>query len=49
MKIHDRLSKEELRQLNRLKKEQLSNHDIKELMGINRDTYKKQNGAWRRK
>jgi hypothetical protein len=31
------------------KKVHLSTKDIEELMGIHRDTYRKVNGAWRRK
>ncbi|MEH7157460.1 hypothetical protein [Neobacillus drentensis] len=49
MRIGDYLSKEQKQQLNKLKKEHLSRRQLEELMGINRDTYKRVNGALRRK
>jgi hypothetical protein len=52
VKIEDRLPKKQKQQLERmksLKKEQLSTKEIEELMGTHRDTYKRVNGAMRRK
>ncbi len=47
MKIADHLNKEQKKQLDKLKKEEKI--DWKEIMGVNRDTYKRVNGAVRRK
>lgn len=51
MRIRDHLSEQQKKQLNqKKKKENLSDKDLKELMGINRDTYKRgKGGAIRRK
>jgi hypothetical protein len=49
MKIADHLSKEQKQRLNKMKNEHLSRKDIEEIMGIHRDTYKRVNGALRRK
>lgn len=51
MKIRDHLSDEQLAKLKRKarKKEKLSQSDLRDLMGVNRDTYKKVNGKWRSK
>jgi len=49
--VEDRLSKEQKQQLKkkRKEKEQLSFKDWQEIMGVNRDTYTRKNGAVRRK
>lgn len=60
MRLGDQLSKEQKQQLNKMavsnkkqshkkKTEQLSQRDWEELMGMNRDTYIRRNGAVRRK
>jgi hypothetical protein len=53
VKIEDQLSKEQKQQLQKMKspkkKEKLSTKDIEELMGTRRETYKRVNGAVRRK
>ncbi|SMQ75930.1 hypothetical protein SAMN05444673_2572 [Bacillus sp. OV166] len=59
MRIADHLSKEQKQQLNKMrsspkkksrkKEEHLSQKDWEVLMGMNRDTYKRVNGAVRRK
>jgi hypothetical protein len=51
LKLADHLSKKQKRQLEEMspKKEVLSQRDLDELMGKNRDTYKRVNGAVRRK
>lgn len=57
MKLIDHLDNETLSKLNvkyrpkkerKRYKEELTETEIKELMGIYRDTYKKVNGKWRR-
>lgn len=47
MKLSNHLSKRQREKLNELKKEEKVNW--KEIMGMNRDTYKRKNGAVRRK
>lgn len=49
MKIKNHLSTNNLEKLKAIKKEKLSKRDLRELMGTNRDTYKRHNGAIRRK
>jgi hypothetical protein len=52
VRIEDRISKEKKQQLQKIrspKKEKLSTQDIEELMGTRRETYKRVNGAVRRK
>jgi hypothetical protein len=51
MKFADYVSKEQKKQLDKIspKKETLSTQDIKELMGMNRPTYKRTKGALRQK
>jgi hypothetical protein len=51
MKFADHLSKEQKKQLDKISpmKEKLSTQDIKELMGMNRPTYKRNKGAIRQK
>jgi hypothetical protein len=52
LKLENQLSKDDMRKLDELKspkKEQLSRRDLDELMGKNRDTYKRVNGAVRRR
>jgi len=49
MKLKDHLRTDTKEKLNKIKKEKLSKHDLRELMGTNRDTYKRHNGAIRRK
>lgn len=50
MKVKDHLNKEQLKKLNQIKKtEKLSERELHDLMGINRDTYKRNRGAIRRK
>lgn len=46
MKLIDRLNDEQKKKL-KVKTDKLSERDLKELMGVNRDTYKKVNGKWR--
>lgn len=47
MKLKDHLDDDQKKKLNELKKEERINW--KEIMGMNRDTYKRKNGAIRRK
>lgn len=47
MRIADHLNKEQKKKLDKLKKKEKI--DWKEIMGMNRDTYKRVNGAVRRK
>jgi hypothetical protein len=49
MKLENHLRTNNLEKLNKIRKEKLSKHDLRELMGTNRDTYKRHNGAIRRK
>lgn len=54
LKIHDHLNDETKRKLNDVhrdnkKKEKLSEYDLKELMGMNRDKYHRVKGKVRRK
>lgn len=49
MKLENHLRTNTKEKLNKVRKEKLSNHDLRELMGTNRDTYKRHNGAIRRK
>jgi hypothetical protein len=60
MRIADHLSKEQKQRLNKIaapnknrkhkkKVEQLSRRDWEDIMGVNRDTYTRRNGAVRRK
>lgn len=56
MKVMDRLNKVQKQQLDRLRSQQkkppneyLSERDLEELMGVHRDTYKRVNGAVRRR
>ena len=49
MKLENHLRTDNLEKINKIKKEKLSNRDLRELMGTNRDTYKRHNGAIRRK
>ncbi|MDN4525335.1 hypothetical protein [Fictibacillus fluitans] len=59
MKLYDRLSAEQKRKLNNIKRPDkkkrkkknkgFSERDLKDLMGVNRDTYKRVNGAIRKK
>lgn len=47
MRLSDRLSNDQKKKLKKMGK--LSQADLRYLMGINRDTYKKVNRRWRRK
>lgn len=47
MRVADHLNIEQKKKLDKLKKEEKI--DWKEIMGMNRDTYKRVNGAMRRK
>lgn len=47
--IEERLSKEQKQRIEKWKKEKLSKRDIEELMGANRQTYTRKNGAVRNK
>jgi hypothetical protein len=49
MKLENHLRTDNLEKLKKVRKEKLSKHDLRELMGTNRDTYKRHNGAIRRK
>jgi len=49
MKLKDHLRTDNLEKINKIRKEKLSKQDLRELMGTNRDTYKRHNGAIRRK
>lgn len=54
MRFEDHLSKEQKQQLEKMrvpkkKKEHFSRRELEELMGMNRDTYTRKNGAIRRK
>lgn len=55
MRIYEHLSENERKKLNALVKRKkpqpknLSRKEIEELMGVNRDTYKRIRGTWRRK
>jgi predicted outer membrane protein len=52
VKLEERLSKKQKEQLERMKSpknKRFSTKDIEELMGTHRDTYKRVNGAMRRK
>lgn len=49
MKLKDHLRTDNLEKLKKVRKEKLSKQDLRELMGTNRDTYKRHNGAIRRK
>jgi hypothetical protein len=49
MKFAEHLKEEDKNKLNKLKPKKLSDRDLRELMGINRDTYKRNRGAIRRK
>jgi Spy/CpxP family protein refolding chaperone len=57
MRFEDHLSREQRQQLNKMRtkstkrkpkrmQEHLSRRDLEELMGMNRQTYYKKNGAW---
>jgi hypothetical protein len=49
MKIADHLSKEQKQKLNKMRNKKFSRRELEDLMGMKRDTYKRHNGAWRRK
>jgi hypothetical protein len=49
MKLENHLRTDTKEKLKKVRKEKLSKHDLRELMGTNRDTYKRHNGAIRRK
>jgi len=54
LKLHDHLDDESKRKLNDVhrdnkKKEKLSDYDLKELMGVNRDKYHRVKGKVKRK
>ena len=49
MKVADHLNKNTKKQLNQMNKPKLSRRDVEELMGVRRDTYKRNRGAIRRK
>lgn len=51
MKLSDMLSDDQKKKIEstRKKKEKLKSWELKDLMGINRDTYKRNRGAIRRK
>ena len=49
MKLENHLRTDNLEKINKIRKEKLSKQDLRELMGTNRDTYKRRNGAIRRK
>lgn len=50
MKLENHLRTDNLEKINKIRKEKLSKRDLRELMGTNRDTYKRgRGGATRRK
>lgn len=50
MKLENHLRTDTKEKLNKVRKEKLFKHDLRELMGTNRDTYKRgRGGAMRRK